>query len=157
MPGAGGGVVVSWCCPGWPCVFGAVLPGYPRGKRAPIRLRRAMSPSRKNFKKGIKLEKYLLTREISRDIIRVQTKKEVLEMKANEILKEILTETGKTKAELGRAVGIEEKKASDLINKRMKQENISVNVMIEMLNAMGYTMVVVPTGAKMKDGYEVTK
>ena len=120
-------------------------------------LARANRPNSEKIKKGNKLEKYLLTREISRVIIRVQTKKEVLEMKANEILKEILTESGKTKAELGRAVGIEDKKASDLINKRMKQENISVNVMVEMLNAMGYTMVVVPTGAKMKDGYEVTK
>jgi plasmid maintenance system antidote protein VapI len=77
-------------------------------------------------------------------------------MKANEILTEILNESGKTKAELGRAVGIEDKKATDLIGKRLKQENISVNVMVEMLAAMGYTMVVVPTGAKMKDGYEVT-
>jgi transcriptional regulator with XRE-family HTH domain len=77
-------------------------------------------------------------------------------MKAGTIVKTIMEEQNKTKAELGRAVGIDEKKASDLISKRIKQENISVNVLTEMLNAMGYTMVVVPTGTKMKDGFEVT-
>ena len=82
---------------------------------------------------------------------------EVLIMKANKIVETIREEQGKTKAELGRAVGIDEKKASDLINKRLKQDNISVNVMLEMLNAMGYTMVVVPTGKNLKDGeFEVT-
>ena len=65
-------------------------------------------------------------------------------------------EQNKTKADLGRAVGIDEKKASDLINKRIKQKNISVNVLSEMLAAMGYTIAIVPTGRKMKDDeYEV--
>lgn len=78
-------------------------------------------------------------------------------MVVNEILETIMAEQGKSKAELGRAVGLEDKKASDLINKRMKQKNISVNVLSEMLAAMGYTMVVVPKGSKLKDGeYEVT-
>ena len=78
-------------------------------------------------------------------------------MKVETILETIMKDQGKTKAELGRAVGIEDKKASDLINKRMKQKNISVNVLSEMLAAMGYTMVVVPTGVKLKDGeYEVS-
>lgn len=78
-------------------------------------------------------------------------------MVVKEILEAIMEEQGKSKAELGRAVGIEDKKASDLIAKRIKQKNISVNVLAEMLGAMGYTMVVVPTGSKLKDGeYEVT-
>jgi hypothetical protein len=39
----------------------------------------------------------------------------------------------------------------------MKQKNISVNVLSEMLSAMGYTMVIVPAGPKLKDGeYEVS-
>ena len=84
-------------------------------------------------------------------------KSEVATMKVETILETIMKDQGKTKAELGRAVGIEDKKASDLINKRMKQKNISVNVLSEMLAAMGYTMVVVPTGVKLKDGeYEVS-
>lgn len=77
-------------------------------------------------------------------------------MKVEEILKTLMEKQGKTKAELGRAVGIEDKKASDLVSKRMKQKNISVNVLNEMLAAMGYTMVVVPTGTKLAEGeYEV--
>lgn len=78
-------------------------------------------------------------------------------MKVQEILETIMKEQNKTKADLGRAVGIDEKKASDLINKRMKQKNISVNVLSEMLAAMGYTIAIVPTGRKLKDDeYEVS-
>lgn len=79
-------------------------------------------------------------------------------MKAVKIVDEIMRGQGKSKAELGRAVGIPtEKNPTDVINKRLKQENISVNVMLEMLGVMGYTMVVVPTGTKVKEGeYEVT-
>ena len=79
-------------------------------------------------------------------------------MKAVKIVDKIMREQGKSKAELGRAVGIPtEKNPTDVINKRLKQENISVNVMLEMLNAMGYTMVVVPSGTKLKDEWpEVT-
>lgn len=79
-------------------------------------------------------------------------------MKAVKIVDKIMKEQGKSKAELGRAVGIPtEKNPTDVINKRLKQENISVNVMLEMLNAMGYTMVVVPSGSKLKEDWcEVT-
>ena len=79
-------------------------------------------------------------------------------MKVQEIMEAIMTDKGMTKAQLGRAVGIaDEKNPSDVINKRMKQKNISVNVLSEMLAAMGYTMVVVPSGPKVKDGeYEVS-
>lgn len=78
-------------------------------------------------------------------------------MKVEAILTTIMADKGMTKAQIGRAVGIEDKKASDLINKRMKQKNISVNVLVEMLDAMGYTMTVVPKGTKMKDGeFEVS-
>ena len=79
-------------------------------------------------------------------------------MKANEIIKTIMEEQGKSKAQLGRAVGIpNEKNPTDVINKRLKQENISVNVLSEMLAAMGYTLVAVPAGPRLKDGeYEVT-
>lgn len=79
-------------------------------------------------------------------------------MKAVKIVEKIMQEQGKSKAELGRAVGIAtEKNPTDVINKRLKQENISVNVMLEMLGAMGYTLTVVPTGTKLKDGeHEVT-
>lgn len=72
------------------------------------------------------------------------------------ILKTIMEEQGMKKAELGRAVGLESAKASDLVNKRMKQKNISVNVLGEMLAAMGYDLVVVKKGANLpKNSYIV--
>lgn len=79
-------------------------------------------------------------------------------MKINEIMDTIMAEKGMGKAQLGRAVGIDDSKnPSDVINKRLKQKNISVNVLSEMLTALGYTMVVVPVGTKLKDGeYEVS-
>ena len=81
-------------------------------------------------------------------------------MKVENILNELMVKTNKSKAELGRAVGIEdEKRPSDVISKRMKQKNISVNVLNEMLSAMGYTLAVVPKGTKLseeKGEYEVT-
>ena len=86
-------------------------------------------------------------------------------MKVEEILNNILKENNMSKAQLGRAVGVvtqeeakdKPSKATDIINKRMKQKNISVNVLSEMLAAMGYTITIVPAGPKLKDGeYEVT-
>lgn len=86
-------------------------------------------------------------------------------MIVEEILTQIMKDKKMSKAQLGRAVGVvtpeeaKEKpsKASDVINKRIKQKNISVNVLSEMLFAMGYTIVIVPTGPKLKDGeFEVT-
>lgn len=79
-------------------------------------------------------------------------------MKIEAIVKAIMEEKNMSKAQLGRAVGIaDEKNPSDVINKRLKQKNISVNVLSEMLGAMGYTLTIVPAGPKLKDGeYEVS-
>ena len=86
-------------------------------------------------------------------------------MKVEEILTNIMKDNNYSKARLGRAVGVvtpeeaEKKpsKATDVINKRMKQKNISVNVLYEMLSAMGYTITIVPKGPNLKKGeYEVT-
>ena len=86
-------------------------------------------------------------------------------MTVEEILKTIMADKNMSKAQLGRAIGVvtaeeaKEKpsKATDIIGKRMKQKNISVNTLSEMLVAMGYTMVIVPAGPKLKDGeYEVS-
>lgn len=86
-------------------------------------------------------------------------------MTVEEILKTIMADKNMSKAQLGRAIGVvtaeeaKEKpsKATDIIGKRMKQKNISVNVLSEMLAAMGYTMVIVPAGPKLKDGeFEVS-
>jgi hypothetical protein len=81
-------------------------------------------------------------------------------MKVEKIMEAIMEKTNTSKAQLGRAVGIEQdKRPSDVINKRMKQKNISVNVLSEMLSAMGYTLAVVPNGTKLdekKGEYEVS-
>ena len=86
-------------------------------------------------------------------------------MRVEEILKTILDDKGWSKAQLGRAVGVVTKeeanekpsKATDIINKRMKQKNISVNVLSEMLAAMGYTITIVPAGPNLKAGeFEVS-
>lgn len=79
-------------------------------------------------------------------------------MKVEEIMLDIMKVKGISKAQLGRAVGIaDEKNPSDVINKRLKQKNISVNVLLEMLATTGYTLAVVPAGPKLKEGeYEVT-
>lgn len=81
-------------------------------------------------------------------------------MKVEKILEAVMEKTNMSKAQLGRAVGIEqEKRPSDVINKRMKQKNISVNVLNEMLAKMGYTLAVVPAGTLLneeKGEYEVT-
>ncbi len=79
-------------------------------------------------------------------------------MKIKDIMENIMEEKGVGKAQLGRAIGIDDSKhPSDVISKRLKQENISVKVLDEMLTVLGYTMVIVPAGSKIKDGeYEVT-
>ena len=79
-------------------------------------------------------------------------------MKVEDILIQVMQEKGMSKAQLGRAVGIaDEKNPSDVINKRVKQKNISVNILSDMLAAMGYTMTIVPAGPKLKEGeYEVS-
>ena len=78
-------------------------------------------------------------------------------MKVCEIMDTIMKEKQISKAQLGRAVGIEdEKNPSDVINKRLKQKNISVNVLGEMLEVMGYTIIISPIGTKRQNGeYEV--
>ncbi len=86
-------------------------------------------------------------------------------MTVDKILSAILEARGWSKAQLGRSIGVvtpqeaEEKpsKATDIINKRMKQKNISVKLLSEMLKPLGYTIVIVPDGRVRKEGeYEVS-
>lgn len=81
-------------------------------------------------------------------------------MKIQAIIKEVLanSDTVKNNAQLGRLVGIEnEKNPSDVIGKRLRQKNLSVDLALEMLDVMGYTLVAVPKGKNLKDGeFEVT-
>lgn len=81
-------------------------------------------------------------------------------MKPNEIIETIMKEKGISKAQLGRACGIESSDGnnksyqSDVISKRLKQQKLSVTLFVEMLDAMGYTVIVDQKGKKGE--YEVS-
>jgi hypothetical protein len=75
-------------------------------------------------------------------------------MKPNEIIEAIMKEKGISKAQLGRACGIEspdennKSYQTDVIGKRLKQKKMSVELFVEMLDAMGYTVIVDQKGKK---------
>jgi tRNA G26 N,N-dimethylase Trm1 len=81
-------------------------------------------------------------------------------MKPNEIIESIMKEKGISKAQLGRACGIESSDENnksyqtDIIAKRLKQQKMSVKLFVEMLDAMGYTVIVDQKGKKGE--YEVS-
>lgn len=86
-------------------------------------------------------------------------------MTVDEIISELLIAKGWSKAQLGRTIGVvtqeeaenKPSKATDTINKRMKQKNISIKLLTEMLDELGYTIIVVPKGHKLSnDEYEIT-
>lgn len=68
-------------------------------------------------------------------------------MNANEAIRAIMGETGHTTATLRTALGMEPKKSNVLIS-RLNQDNMSVSVLNEMLTAMGYMLIAVPTNEK---------
>lgn len=87
-------------------------------------------------------------------------------MKCKDIIEALMVERNMSRAALGRALGMSDKnkdgvevrgRVSDLIAKRINQKNISVNILVPMLNELGYTLAVVPKGKKLQDNeYEVT-
>lgn len=121
---------------------------------------RVMGFSREKYKKRNKLELYLLTRAITRYIIAIDQPRGVIRMKANEILKVLMEAKNMSKAALGRAVGISDEKnksqPTDTINKRLKQKNISIDMVADMVDKMDYQVVIVPKGVTVKsDWYRV--
>lgn len=81
-------------------------------------------------------------------------------MKTNEILKVLMEAKNMSKAALGRAVGISDEKnksqPTDTINKRLKQKNISIDMVADMVDKMDYQVVIVPKGVTVKsDWYRV--
>lgn len=83
-------------------------------------------------------------------------------MKANNILRAIMKEKKLSMAALGRAVGIEigegepKNKATDIISKRLKQKNMSIDMVAEMVDKMDYQVVIIPKGVTIKsDWYKV--
>lgn len=81
-------------------------------------------------------------------------------MKPNEIIEAIMKDKGISKAQLGRACGVEspdpnnKSYQTDIISKRLKQKKMGVDLFVQMLDAMGYTVIVDKKGKKGE--YEVS-
>ena len=74
-------------------------------------------------------------------------------MKATTILKTIMTEKGIGNSVLGKRIGI----AHNVIYQRLRQDNIGINALSQMLGAMDYKVNVVPADRRVRDDeYEVT-
>lgn len=65
-------------------------------------------------------------------------------MKAVDIVKAVMKEKDMTNGKLGNAL----ERNADIVNKRLKQSDLSAGVLAEMLNAMGYKVVVMPVDEK---------
>lgn len=73
-------------------------------------------------------------------------------MKATEIVKDIMEKQGVGQTALGKRIGVK----NDAIYQRLKQDNISVDRLLQMLAAMDYKLVIVPASKPVRDGeYEV--
>lgn len=69
-------------------------------------------------------------------------------MKAVEAVKEVMREKGFTNGKLGNAI----ERNADVVNKRLNQKDLTAGVLAEMLNAMGYKVVVMEAEAKTPAG-----
>lgn len=69
-------------------------------------------------------------------------------MKAVEIVKEVMKGVGFTNGKLGNAI----ERNADVVNKRLKQSDLSAGVLAEMLSVMGYKVVVMSAGEKTPSG-----
>ena len=69
-------------------------------------------------------------------------------MKAVEIVKDVMKETGFTNGRLGNAI----ERNADIVNKRLKQSDLSAGVLAEMMAAMGYKVVVMAASEKTPSG-----
>ena len=69
-------------------------------------------------------------------------------MKAVEIVKAVMKEKDMTNGKLGNAI----ERNGDVVNKRLKQSDLSAGVLAEMLIAMGYKVVVMAAGEKTPNG-----
>ncbi len=69
-------------------------------------------------------------------------------MKAIEIVKDVMKEAGYTNGRLGNAI----ERNADVVNKRLKQSDLSAGVLAEMMAAMGYKVVVMAASEKTPSG-----
>ena len=69
-------------------------------------------------------------------------------MKAVDVVKAIMKEKDWTNGKLGNAI----ERNGDVVNKRLTQKDLSAGVLAEMLNAMGYKVVVMAVEDKVPAG-----
>ena len=74
-------------------------------------------------------------------------------MKATDIIKNIMNETGVRPSVLAERLGIK----NNTLSERLTQKNISVVKLLEMLDVMGYKIVIVPSDSGIAEQvYELT-
>ena len=125
--------------------IGSTLAARPRGGSGAAR-RAGRGVLVEKFLKKKLFSRLVLTIKINLDIVALTTTKEVMIMKINEIVARViettLTQGGKkyTQTMIADELGVKPQHISD----RLKNENMKVNTAIEMLNMMGYDLVVRP-------------
>ena len=73
-------------------------------------------------------------------------------MKANEVIRQIVTDKDMKYSELAYKLDVKK----NVLSERLRQENISIDKMNEMLQALGYKLVAVPYNVAVKDEwYEI--
>lgn len=70
-------------------------------------------------------------------------------MSAVEAVKAVMAETNNSNASLGKLIGV----ANTAIWERLDKKDLKVSTMVQMLNAMGYDVVVMPNDVNMKAGW----
>lgn len=70
-------------------------------------------------------------------------------MGAVEAVKAVMAETNNSNASLGKLIGV----ANTAIWERLDKKDLKVSTMVQMLNAMGYDVVVMPNDVNMKAGW----
>ncbi len=74
-------------------------------------------------------------------------------MTASNILKTIMKLQGLGQTALGKRIGVK----NDAVYQRLRQDNISIKALSQMLGAMDYKVIVVPADRRVRDDeYEVT-
>ena len=75
-------------------------------------------------------------------------------MKACEVIRTVMTLRNVKVNDLVKALKVKQ----PTLSQRLKQDNLSTDKMVEMLDAMGYKLVAMPIGKKLSDDcYEITK
>lgn len=71
-------------------------------------------------------------------------------MKSNDAIRKAMKEKGFTQAQMAKAIG---KPSANAVGARLNSDNLSANTMVEMLDILGYELVVQPkTQGQRKEG-----